>query len=402
MTLDDLLELLLSAAEENGLVFDFFDTASWPGGSLELMCQLGILRDVSNGSIASCPNCNGEHREKIVHSQSSSGEALMHIWCPESMRVEVTPEMCKGWEINPIGLARVVAHSAGLDGDVRALESDRLFYCGCLSQNDVLINVYFSRVTKQLDATSLAEVVSHSVVPAIIFVPVNSPVFEGGGAQIPTMISLSSVARMDTDSILIDCRWMDQAARRLVESSHLAENVFVQRGEFWEVRYEGSTVKYIKDSKGMKYLARLLAEPHQSIPAVTLLAAVAGIDQLIPTGTSGESLDIEARDSLRQRYSELIEEHEQATMLNDLGTQKKMNDELEQLGVELASRLGIGGKIRESSDAQRVRKSVSVALKRARVQIAKEVPHLGTHLDGAVNSGLIFTYSPDRKIDWFL
>ena len=193
-----------------------------------------------------------------------------------------------------------------------------------------------------------------------------------------------------------------QAMKSYIHSHQLAEFIFARRGDFWEVKYEGSNTVYLKDSVGMKYLGRLLAEPHQSIPAVTLLAAVAGIDPLIPTGTSGGSMDIQTRENLRQRYSELMEDRENATQMHDFGALENLDIELEQLSVELARQLGKGGKIREYSDADRVRKSVSVALKRATAQIAKEIPSLGTHLDRAISSGLIFKYSPDREVDWEL
>ena len=73
----------------------------------------------------------------------------------------------------------------------------------------------------------------------------------------------------------------------------VAGNMFQRRGEFWQLSFDGGT-KFLKDSIGLGYIARLLMEPHRDIPAVTLLAARIGIDPLVTTGSSGEVLDDQA------------------------------------------------------------------------------------------------------------
>jgi len=73
---------------------------------------------------------------------------------------------------------------------------------------------------------------------------------------------------------------------------------------------------------------------------------------------------------------------------------------MEPLTNQLASATGLGGRSRAKFDAERVRKSVSMAVSRDIKKIAKRHEALGRHLDTAIDSGLTFRYAPDREIDW--
>jgi len=50
-------------------------------------------------------------------------------------------------------------------------------------------------------------------------------------------------------------------------------NVFRREGEYWTVRYNGSVAR-LKDAKGLRYLARLLADPGREFHAVDLAATI--------------------------------------------------------------------------------------------------------------------------------
>lgn len=77
-------------------------------------------------------------------------------------------------------------------------------------------------------------------------------------------------------------------------------------GQIWVLKYDGKMV-LMEDARGMTYLARLLVDPQQVVPAASLLASVAGIDPRIATGSSGRLLDDEAFANYRTRYLELQE-----------------------------------------------------------------------------------------------
>ena len=60
-------------------------------------------------------------------------------------------------------------------------------------------------------------------------------------------------------------------------------DVFKLRGEFWQATFAGET-RHFKDVLGMKYIARLLSEPHKDLANVTLQSLQFGIDPLVIRG----------------------------------------------------------------------------------------------------------------------
>lgn len=60
--------------------------------------------------------------------------------------------------------------------------------------------------------------------------------------------------------------------------------------------FDGTTV-FLKDTVGMGYIARLLAEPDREIPAVTQLAACAGIGAGNPDDVFGLKFEVKPKSS---------------------------------------------------------------------------------------------------------
>ena len=52
-------------------------------------------------------------------------------------------------------------------------------------------------------------------------------------------------------------------------------NVFRREGDYWLVVFDGHTVR-VRDLKGMRYLARLLADPGRELHVLDLVAAETG------------------------------------------------------------------------------------------------------------------------------
>ncbi len=176
-------------------------------------------------------------------------------------------------------------------------------------------------------------------------------------------------------------------------------NSFKLQGDMWVVSFEGTTV-YMRNSVGLGYISRLLMEPHRNVPAVTLLAARAGIDPLVASGSSGEVLDEQAREEYGHRYRGLQDELRRATANNDLGWIEKLEGEMQQLTNELASATGLGGRSREKTDFERVCSSVSMAVSRGIDRIHEHHESLGRHLMVSISRGQTFCYAPDREINW--
>jgi tetratricopeptide (TPR) repeat protein len=99
-------------------------------------------------------------------------------------------------------------------------------------------------------------------------------------------------------------------------------NVFRREGDYWSVSFEGHTV-HMRDLKGMRYLARLLADPGREYHVLDLVAAETGSDAQADSshaaglprsalGDAGESLDAQAKDAYRRRLAEVEDDIEQA------------------------------------------------------------------------------------------
>ena len=203
MTLDDVLNLLLCAADDTDRVFDVFDVQQWPSGCLEMLCGLGILREASGGHLASCPACNGGHRERIEYSPSATGEDRMHIWCPESMRVEVTAEMCRGWEINPRGIAKVIAKTMDLNGNFTEIVPSRLWRLGRVQHGNTTREVLLGIGLHLQDAGSVTIHVGKKG-RSVVIVPSIVPDDRVWLDVVPVVISLDQITSLGDVRLEID------------------------------------------------------------------------------------------------------------------------------------------------------------------------------------------------------
>lgn len=175
--------------------------------------------------------------------------------------------------------------------------------------------------------------------------------------------------------------------------------VFRRVNQVWVLKFDGKTV-LMGDAYGLHYIARLLAEPDRDLWASHLLAAVMGIDPRVTAGAAEQVADKTAISAYRKDYVDLQEELEEAREMSDLGRIEEIQTKMDALATELSRVVGLGGKPRERSSIDNVRKRVSTAVSRAIDSIRAEHEILGKHLDGFISSGTIFRYAPDRAIHW--
>ncbi len=175
--------------------------------------------------------------------------------------------------------------------------------------------------------------------------------------------------------------------------------VFRRVNQVWVLKFDGKTV-LMREAHGLRYIARLLAEPDRDLWASHLLAAVMGIDPRVTAGASEQVADNTAIAAYRKGYIELQEELEEAREMNDLGRIEVIQTKMDALATELSRVVGLGGKARERSSIDNVRKRVSMAVTRAIDSIRAEHQVLGKHLDGFISPGTVFRYAPDRQCNW--
>jgi len=202
MTRDDVLRLLLACADDASRVFDHSEVSAWPPGAREELQRAGLLRAAQTGLSAPCPNCAEPHIEPVMVVGGPPAPRYF-IRCPECLRVEVTPEMCRGWEVNPHGLARAVGAALDLKGAPQVVVPNRLWRLGRIPWRSKTREVLLALRMGDADAPSIAARVGTGG-RAIVLVPLRVPDDRVWSEHAPAVVALSQVASLDGDRLVID------------------------------------------------------------------------------------------------------------------------------------------------------------------------------------------------------
>jgi tetratricopeptide (TPR) repeat protein len=198
---------------------------------------------------------------------------------------------------------------------------------------------------------------------------------------------------------------VDALRERLSGEPAGADAVFRQEGEYWTVAYEGRTFR-LRDVKGLRYIATLLASPGREIHVLELVSAATGASpeprarladrELVASrpSDSGPLLDEQAKDAYRLRLEQLAEELQEARDWGDPERVARLEEEIDALTQELAQAVGLGGRDRTfSSPAERARISVTKAIRTAIKLIDNQSPELAAHLDASIQTGRFCSYA---------
>jgi class 3 adenylate cyclase/tetratricopeptide (TPR) repeat protein len=189
-------------------------------------------------------------------------------------------------------------------------------------------------------------------------------------------------------------------------SSAYALGTFRREGDVWSITYADRAVR-VRDTKGLAYIAHLLAHPGQEVHVadlVTLGGDTAAGEQRTPAGQDlGALLDPRARAEYKQRLHDLRDELEEATGAGDLGRAAALREEIEQLGEALRAAYGLGGRVRTTGDpAERMRKAVTIQIRRSLARVRAVHPALGRHLTNGLRTGVFCSYTPEQPVVWSL
>lgn len=178
-------------------------------------------------------------------------------------------------------------------------------------------------------------------------------------------------------------------------------------GRWWDVEHDGLRVR-LGNTKGLRYLAELVARPGAERHVIDLVDTVEGVataDMPIDRrrlGDAGEMSDPRARASYRRRVEELRGEIDEAIAAEQLEKAEALQAGLDELVGELARAFGLGGGGRRvASAAERARLNVTRALRSATANLAAALPDAGDVLDRRIRTGLYCAYEPvDGEIRW--
>jgi hypothetical protein len=197
-------------------------------------------------------------------------------------------------------------------------------------------------------------------------------------------------------------------------------NVFHMEGDYWTITYDGSLIR-LRDSKGLRYLSRLLTNPAREFHVVDLEGeltraapaasgpgrqpGLAELQERRDLGDAGELLDAKAKAEYKAHLQELQTELDEAESFNDPARAAKIKEEIDFIVRELARAVGLGGRDRRAaSHAERARLNVTRAIRAALDSIARGHPSLGQHLRSTIRTGRYCSYTPDPRVpvDWKL
>lgn len=173
-------------------------------------------------------------------------------------------------------------------------------------------------------------------------------------------------------------------------------------GELWTLRTDAGEF-HLKDAKGLRYLVRLLAQPHEEVHVLDLQGSGtaeqarggAGEGLEVAADDAGALLDPAAKRAYRLRLEDLEETIAEAERFNDPERAAGALVEREAIATELAAAVGLGGRDRRAaSSAERARVNATRALRKAIARIGDCDPALGAHLDRAVRTGTFCAYDP--------
>jgi len=303
---------------------------------------------------------------------------------------EIQRDRLRQWFVNDLQVGDELATAIKSDSKCRAIVIDGAWLIGELIVAGARLEIVLAR---ESDVDRIAE----CIVPSRAIVVVADSV-QRNWDQFAGVVKLSDAFSFagpkpvfQADRVRSMVRWEDGTDG----------NVFLCKGEFWELRHVGK-VAHLKDSVGMGYLARLLAQPNRVIPAVTLLASRLGIDPLQLSGSSGEVIDEQAREDYRGRYLMLLDDMRLAEANHDRATMERIQLEQDALTTELSAAFGKDGRGRVKSDAEKVRKSVSMAVTRAIEKITVHHTSLGRYLDASMELGGTMVYRQHEPMDWLV
>jgi tetratricopeptide (TPR) repeat protein len=197
------------------------------------------------------------------------------------------------------------------------------------------------------------------------------------------------------------------------------QGVFHKEGDYWTLSYDGHPEFRLRDAKGLRYVAYLLAHPGQEFAVQDLVSVIEAAGGN-PGGTSnrtnqqhqvhtaagglgdaGVGLDARSKQEYRHRVAELKEELAVAEQNNDLGLTVKVRQELDFIRDQIAASVGLRGRDRKvASHAERARLMVTKAIKSALQRIRQTDAEMGRHFALSIQTGYFCTYVPRSPTTW--
>ncbi len=184
---------------------------------------------------------------------------------------------------------------------------------------------------------------------------------------------------------------------RLRAQAATPRNVFRRDADVWTLAYDGRTAR-LQDAKGLRDIARLLANPGKDVAAADLVGP--GAKAEAATGAD-PVLDEQARRAYKRRLDLLGTRIAEAESADDTGSAECARRERQELLDGLSRAYGLGRRQRRLGAAnERARKTVTARIRDSLTRIDTRHPVLGRHLRESVVTGTLCSYRPVDETRW--
>jgi hypothetical protein len=222
--------------------------------------------------------------------------------------------------------------------------------------------------------------------------------------RIAAMLAEAGQSAQDLGLVDVTAR-VTRLQGKLTAAVDAGVNSFRCDGDVWAVCYAGRGLR-LKDGKGPRYLATLLAAPGREVhvlqfgaaPPSSSAAVPEGLSIGVPGGVLDDAPDEHAREEYRARVADLRAELDEAEQFADNGRAERLREELDYLVSELAQRFG--SRSRTRSHAETARKAVTKVLRTQIGRLLDVHPALGRHLRDTVRMGKTCVYAPQAPVTW--
>jgi hypothetical protein len=194
-------------------------------------------------------------------------------------------------------------------------------------------------------------------------------------------------------------------------------NVFLRTGETWTVGYGGKSTS-LRNAKGLRYIAQLLASPRKEFLALDLQRAVdGGAGSTFPVRVTAAQLEDDGLEVAPLQRDRTVTDRRARTVYEDgLKTARRQLEQALQNGDErkaaelrqtvhglektISSDFGLGGRARNNDAAEKARKTVCKCVAESIRKLYHHHPELARHLENSIRQGTYLSYSPEQSIEW--
>jgi hypothetical protein len=225
---------------------------------------------------------------------------------------------------------------------------------------------------------------------------------ERAGDRVAAAVDAAAAAAIVTELDVVLAPAAEAALARLARNaparSEPVTATLALQGKWWVASCAGTSVR-LQNTKGLRYLAALVARPGVERHVLDLVDSVEGVSADGPDrralGDAGTVLDARARGEYRRRIEALRAAADDALEAGLLDEAETAQAELDQLLGQLAQAFGLGGRDRRAaSAAERARLNVTRALRTAITGLVATMPEAAV-LDRRVRTGLYCAYEPN-------